>query len=97
MTPKQQVRVQTSFAKVAPIADTVAMLLYDDLFQRNPRLRVLFKDDMAKQGGRGGWSRRAAMRLRPRLVHCDDAQHGSQRPPRIATLPGPRTTIVPPH
>lgn len=48
MTPKQQVRVQTSFAKVAPIADTVAMLFYDDLFQRNPRLRVLFKDDMAK-------------------------------------------------
>lgn len=49
MTPEQQMLVQTSFAKVAPIADTAAQLFYDDLFQREPRLRALFKNDMAEQ------------------------------------------------
>ena len=49
MTPEQQVLVQTSFAKVAPIADAAAARFYDELFKRNPRLRVLFKDDMAEQ------------------------------------------------
>ena len=49
MTPEQKVLVQNSFAKVAPIADTAAMLFYEDLFQRNPRLRGLFKDDMTEQ------------------------------------------------
>jgi hemoglobin-like flavoprotein len=49
MTPEQQVLVQISFAKVAPLADTAASLFYDDLFQRNPRLRSLFKPDMAEQ------------------------------------------------
>jgi hemoglobin-like flavoprotein len=41
--------VQTSFAKVAPIADMAATLFYEDLFQRNPRLRALFKDDLTEQ------------------------------------------------
>ena len=49
MTPEQKVLVQTSFAKLAPIADTAATLFYDDLFQRNPRLRTLFKGDMTEQ------------------------------------------------
>jgi hemoglobin-like flavoprotein len=49
MTPAQQVLVQASFAKVVPIADTAATLFYDDLFQRDPRLRALFKADMAEQ------------------------------------------------
>lgn len=49
MTPEQQILVQTSFAKVAPIADQAATLFYDDLFQRNPRLRSLFKEDMTEQ------------------------------------------------
>lgn len=49
MTPEQQILVQTSFAKVAPIADLAASLFYEDLFQRNPRLRSLFKEDMAEQ------------------------------------------------
>ena len=49
MTPEQQVLVQSSFAKVAPIADVAASLFYDDLFQRDPRLRSLFKADMAEQ------------------------------------------------
>lgn len=49
MTPEQQILVQTSFAKVAPIADFAASLFYEDLFQRNPRLRSLFKEDMTEQ------------------------------------------------
>jgi nitric oxide dioxygenase len=49
MTPQQQVIVQTSFTKVAPIADLAATLFYEDLFERDPRLRVLFKEDMTEQ------------------------------------------------
>jgi hemoglobin-like flavoprotein len=49
MTPEQQVLVQTSFAKVAPIADLAATFFYEDLFERNPRLRPLFKEDMTEQ------------------------------------------------
>ncbi|HTW68624.1 MAG TPA: globin family protein [Acetobacteraceae bacterium] len=49
MTPEQQILVQTSFAKVVPIADLAASLFYEDLFQRNPRLRSLFQKDMAEQ------------------------------------------------
>ncbi|HEY3848500.1 MAG TPA: globin family protein [Acetobacteraceae bacterium] len=49
MTPEQQDIVQTSFAKVAPIADTAAILFYEDLFRRDPRLRSLFKEDMTEQ------------------------------------------------
>ena len=49
MTPAQQILVQTSFAKVVPIADVAATLFYEDLFQRDPRLRPLFKEDMTEQ------------------------------------------------
>jgi hemoglobin-like flavoprotein len=49
MTPEQQHLIKTSFSKIAPIADTAATLFYDDLFARDPRLRALFKDDMAEQ------------------------------------------------
>ncbi len=49
MTPSQQLLVRDSFAKVAPIADTAAMMFYDELFERDPQLRHLFKNDMAEQ------------------------------------------------
>jgi hemoglobin-like flavoprotein len=49
MTPAQQDLVKLSFAKVAPIADQAAILFYDDLFERDPALRPLFKGDMAEQ------------------------------------------------
>ena len=49
MTPDQRALVQASFAKVVPIADTAAMLFYEDLFRRNPSLRALFKEDLADQ------------------------------------------------
>jgi len=49
MTPEQQTLVRNSFAKVAPIADTAAALFYDELFERDPALRSLFKPDMTEQ------------------------------------------------
>jgi nitric oxide dioxygenase len=49
MTPAQQTLVQTSFAKVAPIADLAATIFYEELFDRDPKLRALFKEDMAEQ------------------------------------------------
>jgi len=49
MTPAQQTLVQTSFARVAPIADLAATIFYDELFDRDPKLRALFKADMTEQ------------------------------------------------
>ncbi len=49
MTPSQRLLVRASFAKVEPIADTAAMMFYDELFERDPQLRHLFKNDMAEQ------------------------------------------------
>ncbi len=49
MTPVQQDLVQSSFAKVAPIAEQAAVIFYDDLFQRDPSLRPMFPDDMTEQ------------------------------------------------
>lgn len=49
MTPEQQELVQGSFAKVAPIADLAATLFYEDLFERDPRFRSLFKNDLTEQ------------------------------------------------
>lgn len=50
MTPQQKTLVQTSFAKVAPIADEAAALFYQRLFDMDPSLRPLFKGDMTEQG-----------------------------------------------
>jgi hemoglobin-like flavoprotein len=50
LTPRQKDLVQSSFAKVVPIADEAAVFFYDDLFRRDPELRALFKGDMAEQG-----------------------------------------------
>jgi len=49
LTPSQQLLVRNSFARVEPIADTAATMFYDELFVRDPRLRHLFKNDMAEQ------------------------------------------------
>lgn len=40
--------VQSSFAKVVPIADKIAQLFYPRLFELDPDLRVLFKSDIQK-------------------------------------------------
>ena len=49
MTPYQIELVQSSFAKVIPIADIAARLFYDRLFEIDPSLRSLFKSDMEEQ------------------------------------------------
>jgi hemoglobin-like flavoprotein len=50
MTPEQRTLVQTTFAKVAPIAEPAAALFYQRLFELDPSLKPLFKSDMAEQG-----------------------------------------------
>ena len=50
MTPHQIDLVQSSFAKVAPIADTAAVIFYDRLFEIAPEVKPLFRGDMTEQG-----------------------------------------------
>jgi hemoglobin-like flavoprotein len=50
MTPKQIEIVQSSFAKVAPIAEAAAGLFYARLFELDPSLKPLFNGDMKRQG-----------------------------------------------
>lgn len=49
MTPDQINLVQSSWAKVAPIADQAADIFYDRLFEIAPEARPLFAEDMTKQ------------------------------------------------
>lgn len=49
MTPEQITLVQTSFARVLPIADTAAALFYHRLFELAPDVRALFPEDMREQ------------------------------------------------
>lgn len=50
MTPEQKRLVQTSFAKVAPIADAAAAMFYARLFEIDPALKPLFTTDITEQG-----------------------------------------------
>lgn len=50
MTPEQKRLVQSTFAQVAPIADSTAALFYARLFDLDPALRPLFTGDMREQG-----------------------------------------------
>lgn len=50
MTPMQKSLVQRSFERIVPIADTAAALFYGRLFELDPALRGLFKNDMQEQG-----------------------------------------------
>jgi nitric oxide dioxygenase len=49
MTPDQVKLVQQSFAKVAPISETAAVLFYDRLFEIAPQVKAMFPADMAEQ------------------------------------------------
>lgn len=49
MTPHQIALVQSSFAKVAPIAATAADLFYGRLFEIAPEVRAMFPDDLTDQ------------------------------------------------
>lgn len=50
MTPDHVDLVQSSFAKVVPIADVAARLFYTRLFEIAPQTRSLFHGDMDEQG-----------------------------------------------
>lgn len=50
MTPDQIDLVQSSFAKVVPIADAAAGLFYGRLFEIAPETKALFHGDMGEQG-----------------------------------------------
>ena len=52
MKPQQIDLVRNSFALVKPIAQQAAALFYDNLFERDPTLRTLFRGNMAEQGDR---------------------------------------------
>jgi nitric oxide dioxygenase len=49
MTPDQVKLVQQSFAKVAPVSETAAVLFYDRLFEVAPTVRAMFPADMTEQ------------------------------------------------
>src|SRR5215213_629294 len=50
MHPIQIELVQSSFARVEPIADTAASLFYARLFELEPGLRLMFTGDINEQG-----------------------------------------------
>ncbi|MGE5073573.1 MAG: hypothetical protein ACM3MF_09105, partial [Anaerolineae bacterium] len=52
MDNHQKYLVQSSFAKVAPIADTAAALFYGRLFELDPSLRPMFPSDLKEQGAK---------------------------------------------
>ena len=49
MNPRQKELVQSSFAKVGPIAVQAADLFYDRLFEIDPPLRAMFPQEMKEQ------------------------------------------------
>src|SRR3979409_1989267 len=49
MTTDQVTLVQESFAKVAPISETAAVLFYDRLFEIAPAVKAMFPADMTEQ------------------------------------------------
>jgi hemoglobin-like flavoprotein len=49
LTAAQKALVQTSFASIAPIADDAAALFYQRLFDIDPSLRGMFREDMTEQ------------------------------------------------
>ena len=50
LTWTQKTLVQESFALIAPIADDAAVLFYRRLFEIDPSLRGMFRDDLVEQG-----------------------------------------------
>jgi hemoglobin-like flavoprotein len=49
LSPRTLELVQRSWAQVMPISDAAATLFYDRLFEMDPSVRPLFKNDMAQQ------------------------------------------------
>ena len=49
VTAAQKTLVQTTFSAIAPLADDVAVMFYGRLFEIDPSLRGMFREDMAEQ------------------------------------------------
>jgi hemoglobin-like flavoprotein len=49
MTPDHVKLVQQSFARVAPISETAAVLFYDRLFEVAPKVKAMFPTDLTEQ------------------------------------------------
>jgi methyl-accepting chemotaxis protein len=52
MTPEQISLVEESWAKIKPIAPEAAEIFYSTLFEMDPSLKALFKNDMTEQGSK---------------------------------------------
>ncbi|MEL6998867.1 MAG: globin domain-containing protein [Pseudomonadota bacterium] len=52
LTDDEKKKIRASYALIKPEADRVSELFYPDLFNRAPKLRKLFPDDMREQGMR---------------------------------------------
>ncbi len=52
VTEAQKDLVQSSWAKVEPIADDAAKLFYAKLFELDPSVKPLFKSDLSAQGAK---------------------------------------------
>lgn len=50
MTPQQITLVKTTWAQVVPIKEKAAELFYGKLFELDPAVKPLFKDDIVEQG-----------------------------------------------
>ena len=49
MTPEQIEIVKANFIQIAPLANEVAAEFYERLFQLDPSLRLMFKEDLTEQ------------------------------------------------
>ncbi len=52
LTERKKRLVQSSFSKVAPIADKAAEIFYNKLFEMDPALKPLFKGNIKEQGAK---------------------------------------------
>lgn len=50
MTPEQKNLVRTTWAQVVPIKEKAAELFYGKLFELDPSVKPMFKNDIAEQG-----------------------------------------------
>lgn len=50
MTPEQKDQVRTTWAQVVPIKEKAAELFYGKLFELDPTVKPMFKNDMTEQG-----------------------------------------------
>jgi hemoglobin-like flavoprotein len=67
LTLNQIELVQNSFATIAPIADDAAALFYRRLFEIDPSLKAMFKEDMTEQRRKLMQMLTAAVKGLPRL------------------------------